>query len=155
MEVPLTENTIMDICCYSNNWISQMDYKPLLSSLIDSSFIFNTNASKDEPLYSITPNGRVCLADFYIQIPITTREAISQFVKKNQSKYKKRQEFKADYYMNNDGTYTVYLKIIEPSQPLLEVKLVVPNKRTAKDIYKRWEDKAANLYELIYDNLVD
>ena len=57
--------------------------------------------------------------------------------------------------MNKDGTYTVYLKIIEPIQPLLELKFVVPNRQAAKDIYKKWEEKAANLYSLIYDNLVD
>ena len=31
----------------------------------------------------------------------------------------------ADYFMNKDGTYTVHLKIIEPAQPLLELKFVV------------------------------
>ena len=57
--------------------------------------------------------------------------------------------------MNKDGTYTVYLKIIEPIQPLLELKFVVPNRQAAKDRYKKWDEKAANVYSLIYDNLVD
>ena len=57
--------------------------------------------------------------------------------------------------MNKDGTYTVYLKIIEPVQPVLELKLVVPNRQTAKDIYKKWDEKSADLYRVIYENLVD
>jgi len=129
MEVPLSENTILDMCCSSNNWIAYM--------------------------YAITPDGRVCLANFFVKIPASTREEISVFIKQNRLKYRRKQECVADYYMNKDGTYTVYLKIIEPVQPLLELKFVVPNRQTAKNIYKKWEEKAANVYSLIYDNLVD
>ena len=106
-------------------------------------------------MYTITPDGRVCLANFFVKIPASTREEISLFVKNNRTKYRRKQECVADYYMNKDGTYTVYLKIIEPIQPLLELKFVVPNRQAAKDVYKKWEEKAANLYSLIYDNLVD
>lgn len=154
MEVPLSENTVLDMCCSSNAWISYMDCKPLLSTLLDYSFIYNVS-DQGEPLYGITPDGRVCLADFYVKIPSSLREEISLFVKNNRTKYKKRQECNADYYMNKDGTYTVFLKIVEPSQPLLELKLVVPNRQTAKNIYKKWEEKAGNVYATVYDCLVD
>ena len=92
---------------------------------------------------------------FYVQIPSSLREEISIFVKKNRNKYRKRQERVADYFMNKDGTYTVYLKIVEPSQPILELKLVVADRATAKSIYKKWEEKADNVYATVYDVLVD
>jgi hypothetical protein len=57
--------------------------------------------------------------------------------------------------MNKDSTYTVYLKINDTNQPLLELKFNVPNRQTAKNIYKKWDEKAGNIYSLIYDNLVD
>ena len=56
---------------------------------------------------------------------------------------------------NKDGTYTVFLKIIAPVQPMLELKFVVPDKKTAQNIYKNWESKASELYSAIYDTLVD
>ena len=154
MEVPLSENTILDMCSSSNSWISYMDCKPLLGTLLDHSFIYNVS-TQGEPLYSITPDGRICLAAFYVQIPSSLREEISIFVKNNRAKYRKRQECVADYYMNKDGTYTVYLKIVEPSQPILELKLVVADRLTAKNIYKKWEEKAGNVYATVYDSLVD
>ena len=154
MEVPLSENTILDMCCSSNNWIAYMDCQPILNQLLEHAFIYNVSTS-DEPMYTITPDGRVCLANFFVQIPSSTRESISRFIKQNRVKYRKKQECVADYYMNKDGTYTVYLKIIEPIQPILELKLVVPNRQTAKDIYKKWEDKATSIYTLFYENLVD
>lgn len=154
MEVPLSENTILDMCCSSNNWIAYMDCQPIIAQLIDDGFICDI-ADNGEPMYTITPDGRVCLANFFVKIPASTRESISLFIKNNRLKYRRKQECVADYYMNKDGTYTVYLKIIEPVQPLLELKFVVPNRQTAKNIYKKWEEKAANVYSLIYDNIVD
>ena len=152
--VRLSENTILDMCCSSNNWIAYMDCQPVIAQLLEHGFICDISAS-GEPMYAITPDGRVCLANFFVKIPASTREEISVFIKQNRLKYRRKQECVADYYMNKDGTYTVYLKIIEPVQPLLELKFVVPNRQTAKNIYKKWEEKAANVYSLIYDNLVD
>ena len=84
-----------------------------------------------------------------------SQEEISQFVKKNSARYRNRQECRSDYYQNMDGTFTVALKILATVQPLLELKFVVPDKKTAKAIYKKWEEKAADLYSVIYENLCD
>ena len=95
------------------------------------------------------------MADFFIQIPSSIRENISRFVKANSLKYRKKQEFIADYYMNKDGTYTVNLKIVEPAHPVLELKMVVPSRVSAKNIYKNWEERGGDVLELLYENLVD
>lgn len=154
MEVPLSENTVLDMCCSSNNWIAYMDCQPVLNQLLDCGWIYNIG-NDNETLYTITPDGRICLANFFINIPASIREEISIFVKNNRAKYRRKQECVADYFMNKDGTYTVYLKIIEPAQPVLELKLVVPDRQTAKDIYKKWEEKAGAFYRSVYENLVD
>ena len=75
--------------------------------------------------------------------------------KKNSGALRNRQECKSDYYQNVDGTYTVFLKILAPVQPMLELKFVVPDKKTAQNIYKNWECKASDLYSAIYETLVD
>ena len=154
MEVPLSENTVLDMCCSSNNWLAYMDCQPILRQLVDSNWLYNVS-TQDEPLYSITPDGRTCLANFFVKIPASTREEIALFVKNNRAKFRRKQECVADYFMNKDGTYTVYLKIIEPVQPVLELKMVVPNRQIAKDVYKKWGEKASDIYRLLYENIVD
>lgn len=154
MEVPLSENTVLDMCCSSNNWLNYMDCQPILNQLLECGWIYNISTPED-PLYTITPDGRICLANFFISIPASTRTEISLFIKNNRSKYRRKQECVADYFMNKDGTYTVYLKIIEPLQPVFELKLVVPNRQIAKDIYKKWDEKAVDVYRDVYENLVD
>ena len=154
MESALSERTIVDMCSTSNDWMGYMDCVNVIHKLIDDNFIYVVNED-DDTLYSITPDGRETLANFYINIPKSVREEISRFVKKNSAKYKNRQECRADYYQNKDGTYTVYVKILAPVQPMLELKFVVPDRKTANKIYKKWEEKAADVYSVIYENLCD
>ena len=139
------------MCIRDSNY---MDCVSLLRKLLDDGFLCAVPGD-DEPLYTITPDGRESLANFYINIPKSIREEISLFIKKNIARFKKKQECKADYYQNKDGTYTVFLKILAPVQPMLELKFVVPDKKTANNIYKKWEDKASELYSVIYETLVD
>ncbi len=154
MESSLSERTIIDMCSTSNDWINYMDCMMIISQLLEDGFIC-TVETNDDTLYTITPDGRSCLANFYINIPKSTREEISVFVKNNSARYRNRQECKSDYYQNKDGTYTVFLRILAPAQPMLELKFVVPDRKTAQNIYKKWELKAADVYAVIYENLVD
>ena len=154
MESAISERTIVDMCSSSNDWMGYMDCVNVIHKLLDDNFICVVNEDEDT-LYTITPDGRETLANFYIKIPKSVREEISQFVKKNSSHYRTRQECRSDYYQNKDGTYTVYLKILAPVQPILELKFVVPDRKTANKIYKKWEEKASDVYSAIYENLSD
>lgn len=155
METALSERTIVEMCTAGNNWLNYMDCMELLPKLLDDGFICLVSSPDDEPLYSITSDGRESLNNFYINIPKSIRNEIDAFIKKNSGKLRNRQECKADYYQNADGTFTVFLKILAPVQPMLELKFVVPDKKTAQNIYKNWESKASELYSAIYETLVD
>ena len=109
MESALSERTIVDMCSTSNTWMGYMDCVNIIHKLIDDNFICVVSED-DDTLYTITPDGRETLANFYINIPKSVREEISQFVKKNSARYRNRQECRSDYYQNMDGTFTVALK---------------------------------------------
>ena len=155
MESALSERTVVEMCTVGGNWLNYMDCMELLPKLLDDGFICRISSIGEEPLYTITSDGRESLNNFYINIPKSIRDEISTFVKKNSGKLRNRQECKSDYYQNVDGTYTVYLKILAPVQPMLELKFVVPDKKSAQNIYKNWESKASELYSAIYETLVD
>lgn len=155
METALSERTVVEMCSTWNTWLNYMDCVDLLPRLVDDGFLCLAAVSEDETLYSITPDGRDSLNNFYIMIPKSIRNEIITFVKNNSGKLRNRQECKADYFQNADGTYTVFLKILAPVQPMLELKFVLPDKKTAQKIYKNWESKASELYSAIYETLVD
>ena len=92
--------------------------------LIDANFVAAVNkGASNEAMYSITPEGRICLAHFFVRIPSSLREVVSDNVKLNRMNYKRKQEYASDYQKNPDGTYDVLLKIIEPNEPALEIKI--------------------------------
>lgn len=155
MDVPLTESTVLDICCTTNEWIPYMDCKPLLPELCENGFLYEINTSYTDSLFKITPEGMDCLGHFYSRIPISLRDIITEFVKENRMKYKRKQEYEADYYKNDDGTYTVLLKIIDSVNPIMRLEFQVPSKAMAKSIWKSWENKAALVYSSVYELLME
>ena len=40
MEIPLTENSILDICSSRNNWLNYMECKELLYQLLETKFLY-------------------------------------------------------------------------------------------------------------------
>lgn len=157
MEIPLTENNIIDICTSRNNWINYMDCKEILWQLLEVGFIFKNESDKDEVRYGITIDGRNCLSHFFLRIPQSLREEITTFITENKMNLKRSQEYVSDYVKNPDGSHTVTLKIKEPvlTSPLLEIKLKAPNRHSAILACKKWKENAANIFEYLYDTIID
>lgn len=156
MEMPLTENTVYEFCTSANTWLSYMECKIAFHQLIEAGLICVTNAnSKEEPFFSITAEGRVCLAHFFTRVPSSIRESVVKQIKQNRMIYRRKQEYSANYSKNADGTYKVILRIIEPMQPVIEIVMNVANRSMAKQIYERWEQKAPQVYSSIWELLVE
>lgn len=154
MDIALDEKTIIYICYSQTNWIMPIYCIDTLHRLLKSGMI-HQNVQGNEKLFTLTPLGRSSLANFYVRIPESLRREISEYCNENRMKFKRRQEYFHTYYKNKDGTYTVWLRIIEPNATLLDLKFVVSNARTAKYVHEHWEDNAADIYMLLHDKLVD
>ena len=42
MEIPLTENSIIDICTSRNDWLNYMECKDVLYQLIEANFVYKS-----------------------------------------------------------------------------------------------------------------
>ncbi len=154
MDVPLTDSIILEACYYQNPWLEYMDCVQALNQLLETGFVFST-VHESLKYFSITPDGRACLSHFYSRIPSSVRQEISDFVKLNRALYRRKQEYSTSYHMNPDKTYTVQLKIVDPMKTTLDIKFNVANKETAKSVANKWGDRAAQIYTLLYEQLVD
>lgn len=155
MEMAMTEETVLDLCCRDNEWMSYIDCTEALSQLLDTGLLSVTQATGNKPMHTITPDGAQCLAHFYSRINLHVRDQIKEFVNQNRLKYRKKQEYFCDYYKNADGTYTVLMRIFDSTTTAMELKLVVATRNSAKYIYKNWGDKASLVYGQILETLVD
>lgn len=153
METPLTESTVLNMCTNQNDWVTYMTCKEVMAELIDIGFLHVVGNGSSEPFYGITTDGRACLSYFFVKIPSSTREDISGFIKKNRLNFRRMQEYFRDYYKNADGSYTVVLKIVEPNNTLLEIKMNAANRAAATTMYKRWEERASDVFAQIHDTL--
>lgn len=155
MEMPLTENTISDMCCNRNAWISYLTCKEVLLDLVENGFIVISTNNAGEQYYTITNDGRACLSYFFMKIPASIREEITTFCKENRQAFRRKQEYFSDYFKNADGTYTVLMRIVDPLGTKLELKLNVANRAIAKVVYNKWEERASKVYASLYDLLID
>ena len=157
MEIPLTKNSILDICSIEIDWISYMDCVAIIAELNDSGFIYKTENAENDELYSITYAGRDCLAQLYTRVPYALRERMTEYVKNNKLSVKTSQEYTSTYVKNEDGSYTVTLRIYEPmiASPMFEIKIKAPSRQSAIEADKKWKRQAPNVYEFVYENLVN
>lgn len=157
MEMPLTENSIIEICSVKNNWINYMDCLDLLYQLSEAKLIYKTECKEKEMRYSLTFEGRECLSYFYKRIPNELRESITQYSKANRLSIKQAQEYYANYTDSDDGSYLVTLRIYESliSAPLFEINIKAPTRQSAEEACKKWKQSAPSIYENIFDNLIN
>jgi hypothetical protein len=154
MDFPIMEDSVLNICCNYNNWILWMECKETLGQLLEAAFIYQS-VHENKVYYSLTPDGRMCLSHFYTRIPASLRADITEYIKENRMNFRRKQEYFRNYYRNADGTYTVQLKIADPAQVMLDIKINVPNRHTAKLVYNKWEEKAAQVYYSLYEQLIE
>ncbi len=154
MEIPVTSDTLVEMCCSQNNWLSYMNLTQILSELVDTRFVVECNSS-GTAYYKITQEGRSCVEFFFSKIPASIRNEIGSYIKQNRLFFKRNQEYFKDYYKNKDDTYTVNLKIIDPTGSKLELKLNVANRQEAKAVFNKWNSAAGDVYSAIYKILVE
>lgn len=157
IEIPLTENSIVDICYGRNNWITYMDCKETIYNLLEFGLIYKTDGNSEEERYTISYEGRNCLSHFYSKIAPELRELITVYVKENRMHFKRSQEYVGDYFKNTDGSYTVVLKIRSAmiNEPMFEMKIKAPTRQSAIDATRKWRDNAHLVYENAYEMLID
>lgn len=154
MDFPVMEKNIVFISSEFNNWVPYMECKETIDLLLEAGFIYQT-IHENQIYYSITPDGRTCLSHFYTHVPTSLRSEITEYIKTHRLDYRRRQEYFRDFYKNPDGSYTVVLKISSFGQTALELKFNVASKHTAKLVYNKWNEKAAQVYYLLHEQLID
>ncbi len=157
MEIPLTENSILEICSSQNNWINWMDCKDLLFQLLTAKFVYKPNSDNDENRYNITVNGRGCLSQFYTRIPKSLREQIDAFALEHKMDFKRSQEYVSKNYKNEDGSYTIELRILEPvtASTIFSVSIRTDTRTSAMLACKKWKELAPSIYQAIYDKIIE
>ena len=159
MEIPLTEDSILDICSIKNTWITNyMDCKTTIHDLVENNLLYIISDNNDsKQLFAMTYQGRECLSHLYRRIPLEKREEISAFIQANKLNVKSSQEYSSTYIKNEDGSYNVELKIYEPQSttPMFNLTIKAPTRQSANEAIHKWKTSAPQIYETIYEKLIN
>ncbi len=159
MEIPLTEDSILDICSMKNEWIKNyMDCKTIIHDLVDAKLLYKISDNNDsKELYALTYEGRECLSHLYRRLTLEKREEISAYLQANKLNVKSSQEYSSTYKKNEDGSYNVELKIYEPqlTSPMFVLTIKAPTRQSANEAVQKWKSSAPSIYEIIYEKLIN
>ena len=159
MEIPLTEDSILDICSIKNDWIDNyMDCKTIIHDLVDNNLLYKISSETDtKELFALSYEGRECLSHLYRRLSLEKRERISAYLQANKLNVKSAQEYNSNYLKNPDGSYNVELKIYEPQSttPMFDLTIKAPSRQSAIEATHKWRTNAPAIYESIYEKLIN
>lgn len=159
MEIPLTEDSILDICSIKNEWIKNyMDCKTIIHDLVNCNLLYKISSEADtKELFALSYEGRECLSHLYRRLALEKREAISSYLQANKLTVKSAQEYNSTYRKNPDGSYNVELKIYEPQSttPMFNLTIKAPTRQSAIEAAHKWKTSAPSIYESIYEKLIN
>lgn len=128
-----------------NGWTNYFDLQEALIDLVDNALIALVHKPNDN-YYALTPAGVDALGQFETRIPFSTREALSQYADDNRETLRKQTQVLSDLRAQGDGQYQVTLKLLENSNQLAKVSLLVDSRESAWRVRDAWDSRSDELY---------
>ena len=151
-EVSLSKSQIYDFILekeYTNFLTLQEVFAELASSEL---IVEKTMANRT--YLEITPEGDETLKFFGNRINPSIKHEIDEYLRSNSMKLRNESSILGDYTKTGDNEYTVSLIARENGQNLIDLKLSVPTEEIAQSICDNWQDKNADIYQYVIQNLM-
>jgi predicted transcriptional regulator len=152
LNFPITNNQLTNIMI-ENNIINYFSLQQYLVELVNSKFL-EIRDEDDKHFYIVTEDGEKILNYFINMVPFTVKEKLQNIVEKNVGKIKEETQVTAEYIPESETSYTVECKVKENGTNLIELKINVPNKSSAKDICENWRNHASTIFNEVLQSLI-
>lgn len=152
-DMPLTKPQLLGAVS-ENEWTNYFDFSQSLHELEQSALIAMLPTRLDAA-YFITPSGRDAYALFKNRLPESLRTQIGAYIKAHRTELLRQTQYTSEYSKNVDGTYTVVLGVSEQEIPLMDVRVRVPMRETAKRMCAAWQENADEVYKRIFTELLE
>ena len=102
---------------------------------------------------SLTEQGRMTLGMFERGLTYSLRTSIDEYLKRFAPQFRQERELVSSEEPLPGGGMLVRLKALEGERTLLEVDLTVASLEESLALRKNWQQRSAQLYDIIYDTL--
>lgn len=150
-EKPFTNQEITDLIL-ENNYMNYFLVQQYISELIKSNFIV-INEIDNKKTYHLLDKGKLTLDYFEDRINEKIKNEILIILGISDLP-KDKKELISEYYMEDNNTYTVNLKLAEDENTLFSLYLNLPNEKQAKEICENWKNNPEYIYKNILNLVV-
>ena len=120
---------------------------------IEESGLVRSRIAQDRCFYSITEEGRQTLSMFRSELSDEIIGQAELFLTREGAVLRNEQSVRADCVPTEGGMYNVILKVLERKEPVMEIRLQVPDKSVAEEICRKWPEKNEEIYNSLIENL--
>ncbi len=106
-------------------------------------------------LYFLTAHGREAYDAYMKNIPLSVREKLLSGIKAYKKKERRENDISASFRQINELSYAAELSIRESGFPLLDIRLCVGSKETARAVCQRFKEDPQKSYEALLQSLID
>ena len=107
----------------------------------------------DKKFLKLTDAGLQALGFFGERLSPQIRSQADEWLLENGRRIREDREVNAVYERMTSGVYEVRMSVKEKDVTLLEVKIAVPDAASAEAIAGRWQEKNADIYQYLIENL--
>lgn len=101
----------------------------------------------------LTEEGRSTLSFFCNNIPDPIKKEIDSYLKENSMELRNEVSVTGQYYKTPGGGYQTVLTAAERGETLIELKLSIPDEKTASSVCNNWQKRNEEIYALIMKKL--
>lgn len=148
VDFPMTTSQISEFVL-EQEYTTFFKLKEALDELAEADFIKVETIHK-RTLYHLTVEGAKTIEHLSDEISPAIQEDIELFLKEKHYDLKEESAVKSNYHLTEDGEYHVRCRIVENSNNLIDLKLIVSTEMEAEAIVNTWLTD----YEEIYASLL-
>lgn len=115
--------------------------------------LISVQSSYNRTQFMLTNEGRSTLDFFRNQIPAAIRQDIKTYLKENSLRLQNEVAIAGAYQKTKDGSYQTVLSAKDHGELLVELKLTVPDEKTASGICRQWQKRNEEIYGMLVKEL--
>lgn len=115
--------------------------------------LISTKAVRNRTQMALTDEGKSTLTFFGGNIPEPIKEEIDSYLRENSMELRNETAVTGQYFKTTGGSYQAVLSATERGETLIELKLSVPDEKTASAVCDHWQKKSEGIYGAVMKEL--
>ena len=152
VDFPLTNAQISDFIL-TKEYTNYFTLQQVLSELVETE-LAEVHTVRNSTYYHMTGKGKETLSYFGNMVSSAIHEDMDKYFKENAIALRDEMAVRADYFPNNQGEYSVRLRVMEKDAPIIDLTLSVPTENQANNICNNWKKKNQKIYANLMQELL-